>query len=197
MGFYLTEETVETTRPAALSRRLAWERQTAYTRLPSRGDKNQYVFCDNNPVNFVDPFGLCKDIEVPEGWPPDDLAFEDPYKARIREVLRFEDFKNVDWSLMVPVAGEVRLVEQYGLRAVERTGLGLRLGQVLRPGQAVQRLQRGQDVWTGVRSAAKQVMKKASGGGKVIQDAAHQPGFFQHFHDNLRELGHAFFGTGG
>lgn len=25
------------------------------------GGLNQYVFCGNNPVNFVDPFGLCRD----------------------------------------------------------------------------------------------------------------------------------------
>ncbi len=34
------------------------------------GGLNQYVFCGNNPVMFVDPLGLCED----DGWMPDWLS---------------------------------------------------------------------------------------------------------------------------
>jgi hypothetical protein len=60
MGYYLTDETVEPTRETASIRGRAYEPKTAYTGFCCMGNINQYVFCNNDPVNFVDPDGLAK-----------------------------------------------------------------------------------------------------------------------------------------
>ncbi|MEI6564682.1 MAG: RHS repeat-associated core domain-containing protein, partial [bacterium] len=85
-------------------------------RMGISGGADLYVAFNNAPTIFSDAYGNCPDMELPDGWPPKNLMYEDPLKARIRDMMR--DFKNMDWSLMVPVAGEMRLVEQYGLKAV-------------------------------------------------------------------------------
>lgn len=62
MGFYLSDQTLAPTRPAASPRRPMCRRKTAYTRLSRRGNKNQYVAFGNNPVNRRDPLGLAQDV---------------------------------------------------------------------------------------------------------------------------------------
>ena len=57
MGYYLTDETVEPPRQTASIRDRACEPKTAYIGFCCMGNINQYVFCNNNPVNFVDPDG--------------------------------------------------------------------------------------------------------------------------------------------
>lgn len=57
MGYYLTDETVDPPQQTASIRGRACESKTAYTGFCCVGNINQYVFCNNNPVNFIDPFG--------------------------------------------------------------------------------------------------------------------------------------------
>ena len=80
-----------------------------------------------------------------------------------------------------------------GGSVVTRTGKsGLKLGKKLTDKQAIARLRRGQDVMSNSRQKAKQLMKRASGNGKVIKDNPHRPGQYPHYHDASRNGGHAF-----
>lgn len=71
---------------------------------------------------------------------------------------------------------------------------GLKIGKKITKAKAIERLQKGQDVYASSRSAAKSLMKKASGR-RSFKEGAHGKGFFDHFHDAWRRLkGHSFFG---
>jgi len=109
MGYYLTDETVEPLRQTASIRDRACEPKTAYIGFCCMGNINQYVFCANNPVNFRDPFGLCAERDVPEGWPPKDLEWVDPGKQLEREISKM--LKGVDWSMMVPAGAGIKFLK--------------------------------------------------------------------------------------
>lgn len=71
---------------------------------------------------------------------------------------------------------------------------GLKIGKKINKAKAIERLQKGKDVYTSSRSAAKSLMKKASGS-RSFKESAHGKGFFDHFHDAWRKIkGHSFFG---
>jgi hypothetical protein len=76
------------------------------------------------------------------------------------------------------------------VRTAERTPGGLSQGKTVTDKQAVQRLRRGQDIFTASKQKAKQLQKKASGG--AVHDEAHQPGYRPHYHGKGRTGGHAF-----
>ncbi len=78
-----------------------------------------------------------------------------------------------------------------------RTLRGLKIGKkAISVKESIRRLKTGKDVYSKSQSVAKSIMKKASGGGKVIKDQAHGKGYFPHFHDKLRQLrSHSFFGN--
>jgi uncharacterized protein RhaS with RHS repeats len=75
---------------------------------------------------------------------------------------------------------------------------GLEIGKAISLKNAIERLKSGKDVFSSTRELAKKLMKKASGGGKVIKDKAHGgkgSGYRDHFHDADRALdSHSFFG---
>ncbi|MBK6698368.1 MAG: RHS repeat-associated core domain-containing protein [Saprospiraceae bacterium] len=72
---------------------------------------------------------------------------------------------------------------------------GLKIGNLINSKEAIKRLKQGKDIYSSSLSVAKNLMKKASGGGKVIKDKARDKGYYDHFHDLFRELkSHSFFG---
>lgn len=76
-----------------------------------------------------------------------------------------------------------------------RVAEGLDIGKAIKFKDAIKRLRNGKDVFSSNRSAAKNLMKKASDNGKVIKDKAHGKGYLDHFHDLKRKLkSHSFFG---
>ena len=81
-----------------------------------------------------------------------------------------------------------------GIQAVLRAEKGIKAIKTINASQAINRLQKGKDVYAGSRSAAKSLMQRASHHHKVIQEVHKGKGFFTHFHDIARNLGHVFFG---
>jgi len=80
-------------------------------------------------------------------------------------------------------------------KVIRDANTGLKVVKVLGYKDAIKHAKNGGDVYTATRSAAKTLTKKISGGGKVIEDSAHGVGYYKHFHDLKRALGHIFFGT--
>jgi hypothetical protein len=77
------------------------------------------------------------------------------------------------------------------VRAATRVdGGGVDAGKTLTDKQAIQRLQREQDVITDSRAQAQQLQDKASGGN--IVEKAHKPEQLDHVHGKDRDTGHAF-----
>ena len=73
------------------------------------GGLNQYVFCGNNPVNFVDPYGLCT--------PEDKFSILKPKNERY--VTGFKDSRNPlfgDRSLLMKAFAHLLFVHEYSQR---------------------------------------------------------------------------------
>jgi hypothetical protein len=69
------------------------------------------------------------------------------------------------------------------------------IGRMIPRPFAVQRLLRGEDVYTPLASDAKSLAKDVQKG-KAEWEGAHQPGYFPHFHpaDDHVQYGHVFYG---
>ena len=86
------------------------------------------------------------------------------------------------------------MAAQNGLiRTAERAEGGIKIGKVLTERQALERLRRGQDIYSDSKAVAKALQKDAVPG-KTIHDEAHGEGYYNHFHDANRQGGHAFYG---
>ena len=80
--------------------------------------------------------------------------------------------------------------------AIEGGKLAIKKGARISQKKAVERLKKGQDVYTPKRSDAKKIAKKASKDGKVTHKERHgreEDGCKNHFHDRSRDNGHMFF----
>ncbi|MFW6151924.1 MAG: hypothetical protein ACOC6C_03015, partial [Verrucomicrobiota bacterium] len=157
---------------------------------------NQYVFCGNNPVNFVDPLGLCSEesgggfLDWLQGGLDaigvfDPTPISDGLNALIYVGRGQYGYAAISAVAIVPYIGDAGKAGKYGVKGAK----GVR---AVTKKQAIRALQRGDDVYAGSRAAAKQLQKKATRG--AIEDAAHGPDYFKHFHGKGRQGGHAFFG---
>ncbi len=79
------------------------------------------------------------------------------------------------------------------IRAAAVEGEELSKGRTLTEKEAIERLRRGEDVWTAAKQDAKSLQRR-SGHGKPISDPAHGEGYYPHYHDSARSGGHAFYG---
>jgi len=79
------------------------------------------------------------------------------------------------------------------VKTATRSPGGVTPGKTVSDKQAANRLKSGGDTVSSSRAKARQVAKKASGGGSVVHHKPHQPGFRPHYHDKKHKNGHSFY----
>jgi len=107
------------------------------------GGLNQYVFCGNNPVNFVDPFGLCEESSglnwVQGGLDAvgvfDPFGIADGLNALI--YLGRGQYGNASISAigMIPYIGDIGKAGKYGVAAVNVTSRARSVERALETGE--------------------------------------------------------------
>jgi len=96
-------------------------------------------------------------------------------------------------SQPLPPPGPMQQSKKATVKTATRTPRGVTPGNTVTDKQAANHLKSGGDTVSSSRSKARQVAKKASGGGRVVHHQPHGAGYRPHYHDRKHKNGHSFY----
>ncbi len=178
----------------------AWGRYLTPDPLGIEGGENPYGYVEGDPLHRFDPLGLATHGTKPaNGSTTGTKGNKPPPKGPRNNRTAQTDAVKTD----IPPTKRTKVdpkIKPGEMATAKRVDGGLESGGQLTEKQAVERLRRGDDVYTPSKAKAKQLQKKASHG-QPVHDGAHvdkntgsSEGRHPHYHGVDRKGGHAFYG---